>query len=173
MNQTARISLQLLSMSKSRRQKSTGSALTQCAARITLPQFFCASRRLARRRRPRLASRWHLSAAGEGVFRVRARRPQALFCRKMTFFADLPFYRLITDIKAGKNCGGFMSGGGLRPGAGDSGRVGSRRLVVIHIASPRSGGTPPKHPETHRRTAARVIGQRRKRTANKARMMAR
>ena len=49
--------------------------------------FLFASRRLARRRRLRLASRWHLSAAGEGVFTVGARWPQELFFRKMTFFA--------------------------------------------------------------------------------------
>jgi len=46
--------------------------------------------------RPRLASRWHLSAAGEGVFTDGAVDPQVLFYRKMTFFAAVYFKRLNT-----------------------------------------------------------------------------
>lgn len=37
-----------------------------------------------------------LSAAGEGVFTVRGRGPQVLFCRKMAFFVTSAFFRLKT-----------------------------------------------------------------------------
>jgi hypothetical protein len=88
MNQTARISLQKPAISKSERQKSTGCAFyfKRCPPHVS--QFFSfAFRGLASPRPSRSASRWHLSAAGEGVFTDGTVGPQVLFYGKMTFFA--------------------------------------------------------------------------------------
>ncbi|CAN0264564.1 unnamed protein product, partial [Chrysoparadoxa australica] len=94
MNQTAHISLQILSISKSVETKSTEmrpNFLARPACLIS--EFLPPSRpplRVSRFVVARLASRWRLSAAGEGVFTVSAAYPQPLFWRNLHFLRRAP-----------------------------------------------------------------------------------
>lgn len=91
MNQTAHISLQIPSISNSVETKSTGSAaifLAQPASVISVFVAFCPSGASLRRSVWRSVVR--LSAAGEGVFTVRAGGPQEVFSSsRHLFFKNL------------------------------------------------------------------------------------
>ena len=98
MNQTAHISLQILSISKSvgpksPETKSTGCAFTFSATRLICPNFSTVCSAGASLRCPVWRSVVRLSAAGEVVFTVWGPDPQALFSGKFIFFIFFLFFQ--------------------------------------------------------------------------------
>ena len=92
MNQTAHISLQLLSISNSVETKVTVCALTSLARPASITSdFLIRLVALASAAGPSGAPLVHLCAAGEGVFTDWVRGPQPLFFRNVIFFCIFLF----------------------------------------------------------------------------------
>ena len=99
-NQTARISLQIPTMSKSKRQKPDRCALNFTARPPRSTSNFPSPPRSNPFNLLSVPPVWRpvvrLSAAGEGGSKATHSNPQVLFCRKMTVFAKKMVLRTIT-----------------------------------------------------------------------------
>ena len=97
-NQTARISLQILAMSKSNPETKTRPVRPELSARPpdTTSELSTVQNLRTSARRPFRCPRVRLSSAGEGVFRVSAGCPQAEISRKSQ---KTSFFRYVSVIK--------------------------------------------------------------------------
>ena len=107
MNQTAHISLQLLSISKSVETKVTGCALTSLARPAS---FTLTVPRVSAPFRPSRAPSLHLCVSGEGVLRLVAKTRKTYFQETASFF-DFPrfsfIYRVLYQAARMLTHGGF------------------------------------------------------------------